>query len=242
MKWFIGIQAATRSRPLLETTLDSLRKAGWSDFVIFAEPGLRRPRGAGITFQPATNQLGAYANWRRMVACAAKFEADRYLLCQDDVVVWSFLKEVLEKEISSSGFAVYAPFTTAADHKASKQAHGWFKTDRNYYVSGAWVYAMNRDMIKELDSLMPPAVPNNKHIDAQVGLLMSLAGHPLYLHYPSLVSHVGASLSSLGYDADSDTRDAKDFIGESVKVADNSTLLVPETDYAFLQMEENELG
>lgn len=82
LNWSIVVTTAPRRKPKLETTILSLKDAGWKDPVVFAEPD--SPTCDATTY---TNgfKLGVFYNWLKAAQHGLDSGADVIMTVQDDV-------------------------------------------------------------------------------------------------------------------------------------------------------------
>ena len=82
LKWSVVVTTAPRKKPKLDVTISSLRKAGWSDPIVFAEPD---SPACDATTHTNTERLGVFHNWMRAARYALDTDADVIMTVQDDV-------------------------------------------------------------------------------------------------------------------------------------------------------------
>lgn len=82
LKWSVVVTTAPRKKPKLDVTISSLRKAGWSDPIVFAEPD---SPACDATTHTNTERLGVFHNWMRAARHALDTDADVIMTVQDDV-------------------------------------------------------------------------------------------------------------------------------------------------------------
>ncbi|QDT44045.1 hypothetical protein Pan241w_41500 [Gimesia alba] len=198
--WSVGITTAPRTEPTLNQTIDSLRKAGWDQLQIYAEPGVEIPADSqNLLIVPRTERLGAFPNWylalTEMLLRDPKAEA--YLLCQDDVLIAENTRAYLERRLWPAAeigvVSIYCP-----SHYQQNSTPDFIREDRGWRSWGALAYIFSNPSARLL--LSDVTVLNHrgfgpaeglKQIDAVVGLWCERQQLPYFVHSPSLVQHIG---------------------------------------------------
>ena len=198
--WSVGITTAPRTQPTLKETIDSLRRAGWQQLQLFAEPDVAMPENdPDLIISERPLRLGAFPNWylslTEMMLRNPKAEA--YLICQDDVLFAQNSRDYLERHLWPAAeigvVSIYCP-----SHYQQNQTPGFVREDRGWSSWGALAYIFSNPSARLL--LSDVAVLSHrgfgpadgmKQIDAVVGLWCERQQLPYYVHSPSLAQHVG---------------------------------------------------
>lgn len=98
LDWAVTITTAPRRVNYLPQCVDSLRSAGWSNPVVFAEPGSTTLSHTHTIFNEV--RLGCFHNWLSSAKWALEnTTAEQILMMQDDVVVHPGSRELAEKRL-----------------------------------------------------------------------------------------------------------------------------------------------
>ncbi len=100
--WAVGVTTAPRRESTLETTLDSITRAGWSEPRVFMDGTTHLPdRYSHLPITWREDSVGAWPSWYLALAELVLHEphADAYMLLQDDVILYDreSLREYLER-------------------------------------------------------------------------------------------------------------------------------------------------
>ncbi len=218
--WMVGVTTAPRRRPTLERCLDSLRRAGWENPWIFAEPGVDiPPRFAKLSVSVRARPLGAWRNW--WLALTELFQrderADAYLLIQDDVVfcreLRTYLETVLWPAPNLAAVSLYSPSArntlTGFDRLTAATLPGALAL---VLPNVAARMLLGDEQLLTHGRRQPPRL--SALIDVAVGDWARRAGLPIFLHEPSLAQHIGDT-STLWHEAPASApRRSEHFVGE----------------------------
>lgn len=201
--WAVAITTAPRPIPTLPRTLQSLRRAGWSDFDIF-------PDSAGI---------GAWRNWIGALAALVREhpDGDAFAMVQDDVIFCRGLREYLEQTLwpAQSNVALCSPFTPAA-YRQPRQGWTlrWPPPNRFLVAAQMWVLPPDaaRAIVHELGHIRA-----HKGIDGRIGLWAAQSRRSVWYHTPSLAQHIADTNSAIGNPPVASLRVADDFVGEDAE-------------------------
>tara|TARA_R100001377_G_scaffold27014_1_gene14511 strand:+ start:404 stop:1159 length:756 start_codon:yes stop_codon:yes gene_type:complete len=108
-KWSVVVTTAPRKKPKLKTTIQSLRKAGWDNPVVFAEPDSPT---CDATTHTNDFKLGVFQNWLKAAWHGVDSGADVIMTVQDDVWFHPDSKWFAEKSLwpTNCGFlSLYTP-------------------------------------------------------------------------------------------------------------------------------------
>lgn len=222
--WAVGVTTAPRTIPTLRRMLDSLRRAGWSEAYIFAEPGSSTDGlEPGHRWCSRGTRLGMFCNWYLSLTELVLREpnADAFFLCQDDVVfcegVRSYLEQLLWQSPSPHILSIYC----AAVHDRNSSS-GFHIVDKAWQTFGALALIFPNAVAHALlcDSLFlhyrrNGALKEPAGIDSVVGAWCQKSQIAYYVHSPSLAQHIGQCTTLSGHVGDSPRRSASSFPGES---------------------------
>jgi hypothetical protein len=115
-KWTIGVITAPRKKGYyLDQTLRSLKNAGWSDIVVFAEPGSPIPDDFTGHVVHRRKQYGDWTNWASGLyeLFLSEPDTDYFFMAEDDALVCQGAKWYLEQTIPQLGefgsLSIYTP-------------------------------------------------------------------------------------------------------------------------------------
>lgn len=116
--WAVTVTTAPRQINYLPGVLHSLAAAGWSDPVVFAEPGSSVPAGVS-TIQHETRQ-GCFRNWLYSARWAlANTTAEQIIMVQDDTIVHPDSRQLAEEYLlwppDAAFVSLYCPAHYAKD-------------------------------------------------------------------------------------------------------------------------------
>ena len=203
MQWAVSVTTAPRPTPTLSRTLASLERAGFAEATVLNDAG----------------RDGAWPNWLQAVrvALAARPRAESLLICQDDVVCCSGLREYLDRTLwPSDCVAICSPYCPGA-YRQRRQ--GWRLQRRGWHLVGALCWAVPRAAAEAILCDLGQ-VEAQRHVDARIGKWAADTGRTVWYHTPSLVQHEGIGNSALGDPTDNTLRRAVDFVGEAVEMRD----------------------
>ncbi len=229
MNWSYGVTTVPqRSTDLLPKTLESLRISGFDQPRLFVD-GSSDPRSYESRFDlPTTcrgSKLRAYGNW--VLALAELWirnpNADRYAIFQDDIVVVRDLKSYLEKvTFPTNGYLNLYTFPSqhgniprVSPERKMDGYTGFYESTQN--GRGAAGLVFNNDGVKLL--LTHPYMVDrpkdvhrgHKSIDGGIITTMRLLGWKEYVHFPSLIQHMGDFTTITG---NARHKKATSFLGE----------------------------
>ena len=208
--------------PRIESTLKSLREAGFTDPVhVFAEPGSPRPSCQQHWHEHAEKH-GPWRNWRAGLRFLAEMnDADAlYAMVQDDFVVRPGTAAYLDQTVKSNN--VYSPYTAASELgrigaklAVEQGGQGWYYSAAGWWFCGALFFCFNMRVLHTLNHFLPETVERNMNIDAHVASVGGRNGVGVVVHRPSLVCHTGDDKdtgSTMGYRPGGAVRRAAGFV------------------------------
>lgn len=126
-KWTVGVTTAPREKGYyLDQTLRSLQNAGWTDIVVFAEPGSPIPDDFDGHVVFRRKQYGDWTNWGSGLyeLFLSEPDTDYFFMAEDDALVCRGAKQYLEDTLPFIGdFASVSIYTPA---KYQQRTIGFF--------------------------------------------------------------------------------------------------------------------
>ena len=225
--WAVGVTTAPRREPNLPEMLSSLKKAGWGQARVFAEPGSGVVEEGGFTVTQRRDKMGAWPNFLLGLneLVLSQPHADAYFMVQDDAVFCGGLRKYLERELWQ-GEKVGVVSLHTPSHQTHDKRPGFFEADVGWNSWGAMAFIFSNASARAL--LRHPAVINHRNrgmgegmqnVDSVVGHWCRLAGLPYYLHAPSLCEHIGLTTTLWSMDSLDGRRSSSDFPGEDVDIS-----------------------
>ncbi|QDV52190.1 glycosyltransferase [Gimesia fumaroli] len=218
--WAVGITTAPRKKSTLLQTLDSLKAAGWDSPRLFAEPGVEIPFEFNrLPVSRRDETLGAFPNWYLALTelVLRNPRAEAFLLCQDDVLFTSDIRDYLEHSLWPAKqvgvVSIYCP-----SHYPQTEKPGFIREDRGWKSWGALAYIFSNPAARAI--LSDSMVLNHRdfgpaeglhHIDSVVGYWCERNQLSYFVHSPSLAQHIGDSSTIYPRANASGNRQAKDF-------------------------------
>ena len=227
--WAVGVTVAPREQTTIEQSLHSLQQAGWQDFRVFAEPTTDLPSWlAQDQITSRTKTLGAWPNWFLALSelVLSDPSADAYLMCQDDVLYGTGLRDYLEETLWPARSLGVVSLHTAS-HQDRGDVEGYYALDAGWGAWGAQAYVFSPASARAL--LRNQAVVDHRHkgpgeglrnIDSVVGQWCRETGLNYFLHTPSLTQHVGETSTIWENSKVTGRRKAATFVGNDSAIAD----------------------
>lgn len=228
MRWAYGITTVpSRLTTLLTKTIQSIKAGG------FEEPRIFVDGEVGLTGFPETVHnppVRAFGNWilGMWELYIRNPAAHRFVMFQDDILVYKNLRQYLEKcEYPSKGYWNLFTYDTNDSKIQGKPIGTWHQTELSHYASsvqrglGALALVFSREALLHILSapniVMKPINTDTGHrkIDGAVVEAMNSVGFYEYVHNPTLVQHTGISSSSLDNPWTDVTGTARSWRGES---------------------------
>ena len=235
MRWSVGVTTAPRADgddtwraqarkrgfregPAIETTLASLRAAGFSNITVFAEPGSHRPSGdcaslyANWVDRPEL--YGGWDNWRYALDYLGRFNPlcpapEAILLCQDDVILCKGVREFLDATLWPSNAGVISLYCSSKH--ATGNGLSTISVGSSYW--GALAFAFPPEQAQALLASNIPNTLQGNRIDNRVGLWANSTSRRLWVFTPSLAQHTGEFRSAMRH-GHGQGMSANDFVGE----------------------------
>lgn len=189
----VGMLTAPRGTPTIETSLQSVRLAGFSNIELFAEPGSLLPNPfKGLCIHRRENRLGNILNFcSGLSLLLEKYpRAEAIAMFQDDISIARGAREWLETQLWPQGAGILSLFTPLP-HLDTRS--GWHLRSPGFQrVCGAQALIFRRDVLEAF--LSDPRVFGRLHLndhcdDAVVAGWAGRMGVKIAYHTPSLVGH-----------------------------------------------------
>mgnify|MGYP001818233757 CR=1 FL=1 len=202
----LSIAMVTAPRPVstVERSVSELRHAGFQQSVhLFAEPGSTDIGGSDLVTHPNDEPLGAWRNWKKAAkTMLVECDSPLILLCEDDIRLARCAAAGLQAAIDRFplrdwGFAsLYTPYYNLT-HDPSRS--GW-RSVRSPALWGALAWCFTRESLRAvLESDEVAEHRGDRDTDLVVSRAIHRLGRRTYFHVPSLGTHAGAGISSLGH-------------------------------------------
>lgn len=206
MSWAYGITTIPERRfKYLPRTIESLSKAGFDTPTLFVDG---EPSDLYKEFELTTvfrsSQIRAYGNWilSLMELWIRYPRATRYAIFQDDIIVSNNLRQYLNKFPLTDRY--YWNLFTFPQNEILKPPgikHGWYPSNQRGRGALALVFSNNtvfRLLTSENIQAKPRAGRNpHRSIDGVVQTAATRKKILEFVHYPTLVQHIG-TCSSIG--------------------------------------------
>lgn len=196
MTWAVGITTAPRAKPTLETTLQSVRSAGWMP-VVYAEPRSPIPDGAKVVRR--SERLGAWRNWLKTAEQLLAADTSHVLILQDDVELCADARRILEETPWPADVGCRSLYTSARYHREGGGLHDI--PNANFWGACALAFpaAVLRRLIdsKVMREWRGPVMRRAKdpaeikNVDTAVGNALEAMGVRIQGWSPSLAQHIG---------------------------------------------------
>lgn len=196
----VGMLTAPRETPTIESSLQSVRLAGFSHIELFAEPDSFLPdRFNGLCIHHRENRLGNILNFcSGLSLLLEKYpKAEAVAMFQDDISLARGSREWLDTQLWPEGAGIVSLFTPLP-HLDPKT--GWHLRSPGFQrICGAQALVFRRDILEAF--LSDPRVFGRLHLndhcdDAVVAGWAARMGIKIAYHTPSLVGH-GGEVSSI---------------------------------------------
>ena len=189
----VGMLTAPREIPTVESSLQSLRSAGFADIELFAEPDSFIPSSYdSLCIHRRDKRLGNILNFcSGLSLLLEKYpKAEAIAMFQDDISLARGSREWLETQLWPEGAGIVSLFTPLP-HLDTKK--GWHLRSPGFQrVCGAQALVFRRDILESF--LSDPRVFGRLHMndqcdDAVVAGWAARTGGKIAYHTPSLVGH-----------------------------------------------------
>ena len=229
-KWSVVVTTAPRKKPKLKTTIQSLRKAGWDNPVVFAEPDSPT---CDATTHTNDFRLGVFQNWLKAAWHGVDSGADVIMTVQDDVWFDPESKWFAEKSLwpKKCGFlSLYTPKHYSMAREKIKpwginriftkslwgaMAMIWHPTVLKQIVSGekAKNWIGRRSTMKPWEKAYKLENPQEvRNVDTFLGYCVREMDRGMYYVNPSFAQHISTH-SSIGNRSASGKRSARFMVG-----------------------------
>ncbi len=189
----VGMLTAPRETPTLESSLRSVRAAGFSDIELFAEPESFLPEPFhGLRIHRREKRLGNILNFCSGLSLLLKKypNAEAIAMFQDDISLARGSREWLETQLWPQGAGIVSLFTPLPHLDARS---GWHLRSPGFQrVCGAQALVFRRDILEAFlsDPRVFGRLHRNDHCDdAVVAGWAARTGEKIAYHTPSLVGH-----------------------------------------------------
>jgi hypothetical protein len=197
----IGVIHAPRKIDFIGWTLDSIR----SEFegirpTVFCEPDCDNFRGMSLVDTVKHNiKYGSYLNWVFGLRFMYRYTtADYILMCEDDVEIHEGAsKKLLEgcEQYRDKKVGFFSLWASQANANPRSPGWGIAKFSRNGWC-GALALCLPRESAKAfIDYTDKP--DDTKDLDTTVGRVFLRLGYQLIIHTPTLVTHLGNTISTI---------------------------------------------
>lgn len=218
MKWASGIQTCPREGVSLIDTMKSVRRAGWTDFIVFGEPGT--PTDLGVPSLIWPYRFGDWSSWFAALSClhVTRPDADYFIMFEDDISACRNIRIYLESFIDQMfNLGTLHLYTPEKHHNHAgpnpsimdQSHHGW-------ELWGAQGVVFSRKSLREflafsgnLSYRDTEIGSRNANKDCAIGMWGKECGKSIYYHSPSLIQHL-SSFSLIG----SQQHQAFDYVGD----------------------------
>lgn len=244
-RWAIGVTTAPRQQPTLNRTLASLDAAGFSDPLIFAEPGSPIDAGWKEKVIRRDRRLGGWGNYIASLVelLVRRPDADAYLMLQDDVLFAENVGNVrayLEDHVlwPAEKLACVSLYCSSA---YSAVRAGWHAMIGRPWIWGALAFLFSPDAAWRMlghdliagharrqvmkRGFRPETV---RRIDDAIGRYAKSAGLPIWYCSPSLCQHIGDHSTLREQQTNTGRRRADRFIGSMNSSSRSGKSLRPE--------------
>lgn len=243
MKWTVGITTAPRPQGYyLDVTINTLKRAGWSNMTVFAEPNSIVPDDVTVIERRKT--YGDWTNWATALydLLLSEPDTDYFFMSEDDVEICPGAKAYVEYALPKLGeFAFLSLYTSSRYHKPNyfrmfhnecDGIHTWSTItvimSRSSVIKLFSDEQVQRHRFSDLDLVNTNNFKasfgrgrtsiidcvGNTVKDSVLGRWASKNNLPIFFHTPSLAEHTGY-YSTLTEDVSTveNMRRSKDFVG-----------------------------
>ncbi len=212
MQLALAMLTAPRPRPTLDATVHELRWGGFSaPLHIFAEPGCKVGKHAGLVVHWNEKKLGMWRNWLQAARHLLKETPAEHLMIVEDDVQFAHgaadsLRDALQT-LPHDSFGYLALYTPEHNTWGNSIRFGWQTLGEGNICWGSLALAFTRDSLRSL--LHSRAV--NVHVrpnetDYVIWQAAKELNRQIYFHVPSLCAHEGRHNSTVGNHSTLSTR------------------------------------
>lgn len=194
--WFMSITACPRPADVIQSTVDSIRDAGWDRVCINAEPGTPYINGAYYR-SDNTENVGAWGNMLAAIEMGVIANADLIAVAQDDILVAKDLRRYIEDTVPRENVGYASPYLNKIFDKRlaeeSSSGEGWVEAPP-HRREGGYGACFLVVPLAAAKLLLDVGVRNTyKHgSDRWIGKFTRQNDLKAFWHRPSLVQHRGA--------------------------------------------------
>lgn len=186
-EWKVGVVTTKRIVSTLDTSLESIDKAGWSLSTIVSS---RSKTTAMDTWIKCLSTLMLQATESRIRSVSKK--KFRFLICEDDVLLSENLRNYLDSTTIPDG--VVSLYTASSNHNSRPGWHAISNVPR--HAHGALTYVFDEEVACDIvDDAAEISKLSGGATDRAVGYFCKRHGIPYWCHSPSFVYHLGEGLS-----------------------------------------------
>lgn len=214
----LAIRYFPREEETIQTSVDSLRKAGYTGKLIVFADGHSPPLKDDNVDVRVLPWLGCFKNYDRALQTLIRESDKPYIAALGDDILYrnnflNFAKEIID--FPKIGYlAMYTPVGVGRRHKWNKHEVGWKEIKGGWSASYGGGYLFNKEVAKRIVK----ANYYQKHLatykaNQQIDRAIPQTVHELklrqFFHVPSLLKHIGVT-STIGH---VHTKDEDDFGG-----------------------------
>lgn len=198
----LAVITCPRELPTLDTSIRSLRKAGFEGRVhIFAEPGELHLTGRHLQIIQHAERQGAFRNYDYALRWLLDNKKNN-LICvlEDDYIYNERLMPLLEDIETKSNYGYYNLFTNRLQPGLGELQKGWNEVKLGWNSWGVG-YVFERKILPAIinhEVYQKTLTERNKNIDAAISEACKQLGLPMYTHAPSACYSIGY-MSTLGH-------------------------------------------
>ena len=198
--WRYGIvSSCERVSTYLPQTVESLYNTGFRNPTIFMDGPCEVPFGMELV--QYQEKIGHLLNWKKALSHLYQTSpsADRYALFEDDLLCCSNLREYLNR--CPFPHSVYLNLITHKDNESlTKKQSGWHRSNQMGRGAVGLVFHCHtvRAILNDKAFRNWEKGPRRKAADAMIVSILKKKKHTEFIHYPSLIQHVGVE-SLLGH-------------------------------------------
>lgn len=189
MEWAYGITTVPeRAQSLLPKTIASLAAAGFDRPVLFVDGRIDQYEELETVCHPRVGQLRNWMNALFYLFTTKK--ADRYAIFEDDLLACRQLRDYLER--CPSGKVYWNLLTHDENLQLTGRVPGWHLS--NQMGRGSVGLAFDRstaDCLLRMERFVRSPAEGATMADAVIIATLKSLGYKEFVHYPSLLQHIG---------------------------------------------------
>lgn len=228
-KWAVGVTTAPRRQSTLETTLQSLRLAGWEPPTLFVDGNVNVPPEYAHYDTVHYSSVGAWRNFYQSLRHQLEHnpEANAFMMVQDDTLFppATNLRAYVEQLPWPDDTSIVSLYCSA-DYADEKE--GWAPYVGAWHF-GALAFIFSREQAKAFlsDSNVHAAwLDDNRSpggVDVMIGDWAASAGVSVYRSTPSVVQHIGHVSTLWPTSRAVGLRRASSFLGDRLRKMNNQS-------------------